>query len=256
MIKIKRRKAPRGTVGSSKFAEDFGVSPNHVHNLMNKGIIPEVKSEEHQRVIPTKWVEGIEDALGGAAVPNTGHKFKDFVTSLRWFWGFHGERIEGSADPLTCGAVNDFFWVSHGPNSQNGTREEPTQLELTNEEAPRKISKEEIPAFRCIYPEKLGCTEEGSGYDLNLDCDLRDKQDSPFYGMTTVKCHNMERIEGFGKWGGFYCNREAPATWFYEYYKLKDPREEERLKQQAQAREELEKARAKVADLESELANG
>ena len=251
MIKIKRRKAPRGTVGSSKFAEDFSVSPNHVHNLMNKGIIPEVTSEEHQRVIPTKWVEGIVDALGGAAVPNTGHKFKDFVTSLRWFWGFHGERPEGSADPLTCGAVNDFFWVSHGPNSQNGTTEQPAQFELPTEEGPRKISKGEIPAFRCPYPEIFNCTAEGGEYDVNLDIDRREGR-RPWDGKRTVKCWNVCTTEANGEIIDWWCNREGLAEPFEKHHNLTEPRREEiqRLRDEASA------SAAKADDLESELANG
>jgi hypothetical protein len=252
---IKRRKAPSGTVGSSKFAEDFSVSPNHVHNLMNKGIIPEVTSEEHQRVIPTKWVEGIVDALGGAAVPNTGHKFKDFVTSLRWFWGFHGERPEGSADPLTCGAVNDFFWVSHGPNSQNETTEEPAQFELPTEEGPRKISKEEIPAFRCSYEESFDCTAEGSEYDVNLDIALREK--GPWAGMKTVKCKNMCPTEVNGEIIDWWCNREGLAEPIEKLHNLKDPRREEIQREEIlRLRREASASAAKADDLESELANG
>jgi hypothetical protein len=258
---IKRRKAPSGTVGAGEVADCFGVSPKHVLILMNERLIPEVtdlgthsvrRYMGRARIIPARWLEEIKSApVPQKRRATKGARFRELVTWNGSKWGFLRETREGSEGPISNGRLIDFFWLSEGPNSKNGTEEEPAQFELPTEEGPRKISKEEIPAFRCSYEEFFGCTAEGSEYDVNLDIALREGR-SPWAGMVTVKCKNMCATEVNGEIVDWWCNREGLAEPFEKHYNLKDPRREEiqRLRDEASA------SAAKADDLESELANG
>tara|TARA_R110002020_G_scaffold7059_5_gene29733 strand:+ start:3090 stop:3749 length:660 start_codon:yes stop_codon:yes gene_type:complete len=219
MTKI--RKTPPGTVAVAVAAKFFGVSDKHIYNLLASGDIPLIRWKK-RRLLSGEW-------------------FADMKKVWKTLNITHSPAYELTRQALLF-------------RSQNGTTEQPAQLELPKEEGPRKISKEEIPAFRCSYQEFFDCTAEGSEYDVNLDRDRREK--GPWAGMVTVKCKNMCATEVNGEIFDWWCNREGLAEPFEKLHNLTDPREEERLMLQAQAREELAKARAKVADLERELGNG